>query len=399
MNAMDSHWVIPRIDKRIPVVARLMLVVLVLCAGTGIYLVTHLQQAWQEYTEQTSARDQALFRLQGLMGYGGLVHHFKDYVLRRDIQLYHAAQQNLAEARLALTDYGHFNLSNEEKVALSLLRQTLDAFEGNLELVRRAIIVGEAVPGVDLQVKMDSNGAKTALNLLHQHIETEREEQQSQINSLVSLIVLSLLVALLVTLVGGGYLRFCYRKQLIAQPVLKPSADKGSHLPALLPSQCCDLTGVANRRALFEQGGRMLKAAKAQDKPFSVLVIDVDNFRRINELLGPGVGDRILLDIAKRLKSYSAQEDLLARIGGDEFALLLHQRDALAAARKLAEMLHDLATADYQMLEQYGLMISCSVGGAMYPDDGTDLETLLKVADLRMYSVRRQYRAGLRDGI
>ncbi|MFW1676604.1 diguanylate cyclase domain-containing protein [Pontibacter sp. JAM-7] len=389
MNAMDSRWLKTRADKRVTAVTRLLLLVLALMLAGGVSLMIDLKHKWQSYEQETAAKELAVFQLQGLLGYGGLVNHFKDYMLHRDSQFYTLAQHNIEAARETLSAYQNFALAQEERVALSLIRQTLDAFQGNLELIRQAVDVGEAVPGADLQMKMDSNGVSAALDLLRQHVDRARNQQFAAIENRIFQVVVLLcgVLAILAVVV----LLFTARRRAV-KPVLESLDTAEMHLPALQVTMICDLTGSPNRRALFEQGSKLLSQANSQDKPLSVLAVDVDNFRRINELLGPSIGDRVLLDIANRLKSYLAEGDFLARTGGDEFVLLVQQRDALAAARKLAEQLHDVMTPDYELLHRNDLLISCSVGGAMFPDDGLDLETLLKVADLRMYSVRRRYR-------
>ena len=147
------------------------------------------------------------------------------------------------------------------------------------------------------------------------------------------------------------------------------------------------LTDLANRRF-------MLKALKAVTLPSSVgrkhafFLIDLNEFKRINDLHGHALGDRVLQVVAQRFRAVTRPNDLLARLGGDEFALLCHDvdRDAsLAIARRL------LASLEREVrVGGHSYRIGASIGAVLIPDDGKEAEEIIHHADLAMYRAKGQ---------
>jgi diguanylate cyclase (GGDEF)-like protein len=117
------------------------------------------------------------------------------------------------------------------------------------------------------------------------------------------------------------------------------------------------------------------------------LYVDMDRFKDINDQHGHHVGDAVLTEVAKRLTSSIRDSDSVARLGGDEFVVLLEgvqgREDHLAAALKIEQALN--ANTDFYGLD---VEISASIGEALYPDDGTDEDTLIRAADAAMYQVK-----------
>ena len=153
------------------------------------------------------------------------------------------------------------------------------------------------------------------------------------------------------------------------------------------------LTGIANREAVMRRiEDRIIRQRRRGDgRPFAVLFIDLNGFKQINDTLGHDIGDRALAEIAHRLTSSVRDVDLAARFGGDEFVVVLEDVASLAGAnaartkleRQLAEPLACLQ--DVNGLPA-GLTTGASIGLALCPADGADIDTLLKHADQDMYS-------------
>ena len=152
------------------------------------------------------------------------------------------------------------------------------------------------------------------------------------------------------------------------------------------------LTGLANRTLLKAHFAHDLGVAQRRGEPLIVMFIDLDHFKDINDTLGHSVGDRVLVEVARRLKAVVRDQDTLTRQGGDEFILVLPGTDAVGAARVASKLIEVIARPC--LVDQHDLVITPSIGIAVYPDDGTSLELLSKNADTAMYRAKREGRNG-----
>lgn len=146
------------------------------------------------------------------------------------------------------------------------------------------------------------------------------------------------------------------------------------------------LTGLPNRLMLTERVGLAIRLAQRNGAPFAVLFLDLDRFKSINDSLGHLFGDLVLVEMAARLKQCLRQTDTLCRLGGDEFVIHLHDADA-AAAEILAQRIIDTVTSPLTV-QDMSFNLSCSVGIALYPQDGSTLDELVQHADTAMYQVK-----------
>ncbi|MCQ8103375.1 EAL domain-containing protein [Methylomonas sp. SURF-2] len=154
------------------------------------------------------------------------------------------------------------------------------------------------------------------------------------------------------------------------------------------------LTGLPNRAQLQDRVRYAVSLAKRAQGSLALMFLDLDRFKDINDTLGHSVGDALLIKLAKRLRQLLREEDTVTRLGGDEFILLLPGVDARGAAF-LAQKLQE-AIAEPYAIEQHNLSLTASIGIALYPGDGEDLETLSKSADAAMYSAKQEGRQGYR---
>jgi len=159
------------------------------------------------------------------------------------------------------------------------------------------------------------------------------------------------------------------------------------------------LTGLPNRRLFAEQLHKMLSAARRKERRAAVMLVDLDEFKRINDTLGHSTGDQVLVEVAARLADVVRASDTvgrevaaawphtIARLGGDEFLIavadLATGEDAAVVAGRLLKAL----AAPFRIGGQ-DLFVSASIGISVYPDDGEDLESLLKHADLALYQAK-----------
>ena len=144
------------------------------------------------------------------------------------------------------------------------------------------------------------------------------------------------------------------------------------------------LTGVANRRRLDDELGRLLAQSRRYDQPFSVVLIDVDCFKAVNDTHGHEVGDRVLVEVVDRLQAATRDADLLGRWGGEEFLLLAAHTDHQAACALAERCRRAIASSPMQ---HAGVTVTASLGVAsLGPDD--DARALIRRADLAMYTAK-----------
>jgi len=151
------------------------------------------------------------------------------------------------------------------------------------------------------------------------------------------------------------------------------------------------LTDLPNRAQLLQRLEHALQLGARQTSRLAVLFVDLDRFKEINDSMGHEAGDLLLREIAARLRAVVRQADTVARMGGDEFVLLLEElRGGDDAARLAEELLR--AVARPMMLNEQEVAISASVGIGIYPEDGTSASDLMRNADAAMYEAKRNGR-------
>jgi diguanylate cyclase (GGDEF)-like protein/PAS domain S-box-containing protein len=151
------------------------------------------------------------------------------------------------------------------------------------------------------------------------------------------------------------------------------------------------LTGIPNRILLNDRFDVALANARRKNEGLALMILDLDRFKAINDSFGHGVGDMLLMAVAGRLTALLRKSDTVARMGGDEFAVLLPEttqvEDSIKTAQKILEAFREPFT-----LDGIELKVTTSIGIARYPADGEDMETLFKNADSAMYVAKEEGR-------
>ncbi|MDA7946532.1 MAG: EAL domain-containing protein [Hyphomicrobiaceae bacterium] len=151
------------------------------------------------------------------------------------------------------------------------------------------------------------------------------------------------------------------------------------------------LTGLSNRVQLQERLGEALARARRRDSFLTIMCIDLDRFKEVNDTLGHRAGDILLREVAKRLRSCVRETDTIARVGGDEFVIVAEDLDEPTDAIYLARRICQLLARAFEV-EGHDLAISGSVGITFAPTEGTEAETLLNNADLALYRAKNDGR-------
>jgi diguanylate cyclase (GGDEF)-like protein len=147
------------------------------------------------------------------------------------------------------------------------------------------------------------------------------------------------------------------------------------------------LTNLPNRMLLQDRLSRMMMKAKRNNTHVAILFLDLDRFKKINETLGHDVGDKLLLEVSKRLENCVRKSDTVARLGGDEFGIILDDlRDVKFVAVVARKILQALSKPI--LIQEYELYATSSIGISLYPDDSEEEDELLRCADTALYRAK-----------
>jgi len=147
------------------------------------------------------------------------------------------------------------------------------------------------------------------------------------------------------------------------------------------------LTGLPNRALLIDRVSMAIARAQRNKKKLALMLLDLDRFKTVNDTLGHSVGDGLLKTVSVKLAETVRLSDTVARIGGDEFTILLSEISGSSEATEIARRVLDIFKLPLPF-DGHAISTSTSIGIAVYPEDGASFETLLKNADIAMYRVK-----------
>lgn len=155
------------------------------------------------------------------------------------------------------------------------------------------------------------------------------------------------------------------------------------------------LTNLPNRTLFIDRLTQAVQTAKLQQNQLAVMFIDLDRFKWVNDTLGHKTGDLLLQETAQRLTQHIRESDTVARLGGDEFTVILTQMEKFWSVKNVAQRLLSSLSHPF-ILENHEVSIGGSIGIACFPEDGQDVETLIKNADIAMYQAKEDGRNAYR---
>jgi diguanylate cyclase len=151
------------------------------------------------------------------------------------------------------------------------------------------------------------------------------------------------------------------------------------------------LSGLANRNSLNEFIGRLIPAAKKRKEEFAFLFLDLDHFKNVNDVLGHHIGDELLKNVSTVLKNVLKENDFVARVGGDEFVLIIQDYKSKLELIDIINSVKDELAKPW-LIQTHLVETTCSIGIALYPQDGEDLISLMKNSDIAMYEAKKHGR-------
>mgnify|MGYP003633121071 FL=1 len=276
------------------------------------------------------------------------------------------------------------------RLQLAQRRYVLDLFEGRygLEYVNNRLRIGLVHKRIGVEPKLYLSAVHLISSLLVDTI-TLRAEHKSQAEAAIR--ALFRLISFDVTLIFETYIQGMVSEVEVAR---KKTEEYAQALQATIVDRTNQLrtdalTGLTARRYLDEGLARILQSARRRSEPVTIVFIDVNGFKKINDSFGHVHGDEVLKGVGLALREVARSEDICSRYGGDEFCVVLSNSTRADAEKNYCQRVHDL-------IAQRMPGVSVSMGVAQTgPQEFLDIPNLFKTADERMYQEKAKTRAGL----
>jgi diguanylate cyclase (GGDEF)-like protein len=264
----------------------------------------------------------------------------------------------------------------------SIQEQVIDLLNAERSADAHRVLVQEAIP---IQEAFNLQLADMRNFYIKDNQTAQQQAEKTYQNTFLFTLAFGIAaIALALLIAWHTLLRARLRSRLIREQMVELEHSRA----ALREEATHDpLTGLANRRLFYDRLHQAVRHAHRYGGKVGILYVDLDRFKDINDRLGHHVGDAVLTEVAKRLTTNIRDSDSVARLGGDEFVMLLEavqgRQDCIAAAHKIEQALN--ANTHFYGLD---VEIAASIGHALYPDDGTDEDALIRAADAAMYRVK-----------
>lgn len=261
----------------------------------------------------------------------------------------------------------------DAKVAVS--RSNVQARKQDFEAARARVMEGAG--------KREMDALRVVFDEMSQAQAKRRRELRSQRDSMMDELKRNMAIAAVLFVTLLGYLHFRLMRMV---GLMHEAEQQVRHL-----ATHDVLTGLPNRRLMLEHLNQAIQRCVRHKKGMALLFLDLNGFKPINDKYGHEAGDEVLKQVARRLSATMRASDMVARLGGDEFVVMVEditdKEDICDIVRKVdAEIEHPIL-----LKEQGEVAVSTSIGVAIYPRDGEDMETLLSNADTAMYEAKRSH--------
>lgn len=372
-------------------------------------------------------------------GYGGMIHSFKNYILRQDIQYKNNVLQSIINIENLIKEYKQLNPTISEQTALEDIYSVLTKYRNKIKVIDRNIEQGLTPENIDAKIKINDLYALRGLKAIEQDIIYQIENRTELLGAVIEDVYkkeqLNAIIVISLTIVIGLFIFWVFATKVI-RPVkhisnimlrmskgemdvqinpLQDSIDNGNtELGRMhnslqvfkdneIKRQIAEakitrlaltdpLTGLANRNKFQTGLTEMVNLAKREEKLIALLALDLDKFKEVNDEYGHAAGDLVLKAVASNLLLVFRETDMVARLGGDEFSVVLYGPDNLDCVKKTMQRVISLIPTSVP----YGkdnLSVEVSIGVALHTYDSIfDYDTLLNNADMALYQAKEQGR-------
>ena len=363
------------------------------------------------------------------MGYGGMIHEFKNLVLRSDLPLVGKVHDHIKNIEENLNAYRDMEPTTAEKIALDDIEKSVSEYKSKLVAIEELIGANATIAQIDDAVKINDTAALRGLKTLDKEIAFQVDflsrnlgEDLTFLATVVPTINWIVLVAIIAAMAASIWLfQTCIvrpistvtslmnllardetgisiqetsRKNEIGQMaraletfrknvISRQAAEEEIRAMALTDP----LTGLDNRKRFEERLVESINLARRTNSSVACLMIDLDKFKPINDEFGHAAGDAVLKTVGERLNMNSRDTDFVARLGGDEFAMIATVLDESSNAEIPAKRIIDHLNLPIYY-EDHDLKIGGSVGIAVFPEDADNVDDLMKLADDALYAAK-----------
>jgi len=369
------------------------------------------------------------------LGYGGMIHSFKNYILRKEKKYRDKALASIVKIEEIIKSYYKLTPSTGEKTALQDISVVLTKYKNNIKLIDEGVKNDLLPELIDKQVKINDEYALRGLLTLDQDIIKQIEQKSEELSHMITSVIRVERInsIFIITFIGSiAFFIFWVFSKKIIYPVKRMSVimsemaegnldidlnvynTKNNDIQTELGKMdqslrvfrenekrrreaedeirrlalTDPLTGLANRNQFEKRYYEMISLAKREEKLLAFLSLDLDKFKPVNDEYGHLAGDEILKSVAKNLILAFRETDLIARLGGDEFAVILYDPESVKSVEKAAQRVISLIPTPIPFGKDL-LSVGVSIGIAMQrPEDEDNLELLIRNADKSLYQAK-----------
>ena len=365
------------------------------------------------------------------LGYGGMIHAFKNYVLRGNEKYYKKTLETIVNTEGFIASYRKLTPTIGERTALDDIINTLQKYKGKLIIAQKLVKKGSTPEQIDQSVRVNDKHALRGLITLDHDIILQIEEKSNQLSLTLMKIneeeEIYAYISTSVILLLAIYLYFIFSTRII-KPISELSivmtelstgnTDVSFNYPKTEKTEMGEmaralnvfkehekkreqaekeirrlamtdpLTGLANRNLFEKRYDELVSLANRKDDLLAVFALDLDKFKPVNDDYGHAAGDAVLSNVAKNLLLIFRETDLVARLGGDEFNIILYAPESIEKIKNVAQRVIK-ALSEPILVEDNMITVGASIGIAIRDVDSIEsMESLMKRADMALYEAK-----------